>query len=369
MARRINVLILISSLSHGGAEIQALSWAINLKKRGVAVHVGSLFAGPLEVRLRSEEIPYSILTRKPKFLIERPLNFIIGLIRLAQLQRKLLPQNIVAFLYLETLMVATLKALCLIKGKTFFGRRASFGYGGRSKLQDYILRKGYKHANGVFSNSQSNNESSVEDGIEIQKIVLIENFLRSDLPKPRKQSLRIAKGEKVELFNVSNLTEVKNHRLAIEAIRDLQDSGLPYKVTLSISGEGELASELLEYAKRLDVDFTLLGNEDNPWLNIERYSVYVHTSKTEGSSNSLWEAVAMGLPVVTTNCGDASTLKLLARDSVFVAAEESEMIQNLSYVFNSYSSISEAALENARYVRAYRSEEMICRKIKSMLHL
>lgn len=369
MARRINVLILISSLSHGGAEIQALSWAINLKKRGVAVHVGSLFAGPLEVRLRSEEIPYSILTRKPKFFFERPLNFTIGLIRLAKLQRRFMPQNVVAFLYLETLMVVILRALRLIKGKTYFGRRASFGYGGRSNFQDYILRMGYQQANGVFSNSLSNNESAFEDGIEIQKIILIENFLRSDLPEPRTRALRIAESEKIELFNVGNLTEVKNHRLAIETIRHLQEIGLPYKFTLNISGEGELASELLDYAKLLDVDLALLGSRDNPWLNIEKYSVYLHTSKTEGSSNSLWEAVAMGLPVVTTNCGDANRLKLFAQDSVFVVAEERETVLNLSHVLNSYSSISEAALENAKTVRTYRSEEMICRKISSMLHL
>ena len=73
---------------------------------------------------------------------------------------------------------------------------------------------------------------------------------------------------------------------------------------LVVLGDGPLREELENLAKRLNiydhVDF--LGFLDNPFPIIASSSVFVLSSDFEGFGNVLVEALAVGLPVVSTNC-------------------------------------------------------------------
>lgn len=73
---------------------------------------------------------------------------------------------------------------------------------------------------------------------------------------------------------------------------------------LLILGEGRLRGALEERATALGVvdDFALPGFDPNPYRYLARAGLFVLSSRWEGSPNALTEALAMGCPVVSTDC-------------------------------------------------------------------
>lgn len=73
---------------------------------------------------------------------------------------------------------------------------------------------------------------------------------------------------------------------------------------LMILGDGNERDELWVLAKQLGVaeDMALPGFQTNPYGYVARASLFVLSSAWEGSPNVLTEALALGVPVVSTDC-------------------------------------------------------------------
>lgn len=73
---------------------------------------------------------------------------------------------------------------------------------------------------------------------------------------------------------------------------------------LIILGEGRLRAELEGLAESLGIraDVDLPGFVTNPYAYMSRASLYTLSSAWEGSPNALTEALAVGVPVVATDC-------------------------------------------------------------------
>lgn len=101
---------------------------------------------------------------------------------------------------------------------------------------------------------------------------------------------------------VGRLTAQKNHVLLLRAFSDFVQTEPEYRLILY--GKGELEEELREVAKELGIcDNVIFAGFKNPVLEyINRSGMYVLSSDYEGISNSLVEAMAIGLPVISTDC-------------------------------------------------------------------
>jgi len=73
---------------------------------------------------------------------------------------------------------------------------------------------------------------------------------------------------------------------------------------LLILGEGHLRASLTALAAQLGVgdDVLMPGFDPNPYPALSRAGVFVLSSRWEGSPNALTEALALGAPVVATDC-------------------------------------------------------------------
>jgi glycosyltransferase involved in cell wall biosynthesis len=73
---------------------------------------------------------------------------------------------------------------------------------------------------------------------------------------------------------------------------------------LVIFGEGRRRRILENLAKELDIskDVLMPGFHDNPYPFLARADLYVHSSRQEGSPVALMEAIALGVPCVSTDC-------------------------------------------------------------------
>jgi len=103
------------------------------------------------------------------------------------------------------------------------------------------------------------------------------------------------------LVCVGRLTHLKAFHLAIEALARLPPD---LKVRLVLVGEGPARDDLSALARRLGVDHAvhLVGAQSNPWRFMARADLLVHPSKTEAFPNVFGEAMALGLPVLATDC-------------------------------------------------------------------
>lgn len=107
-------------------------------------------------------------------------------------------------------------------------------------------------------------------------------------------------GEKIVMFG--RLEQQKNYPMMLRVVQSLKKSGRI--VSVEIYGEGSLAGELQNQidCTGLHDEVKLMGRTENPAEAMRGAALFVMTSAFEGMPNSLMEAMAAGLPCVSTDC-------------------------------------------------------------------
>jgi glycosyltransferase involved in cell wall biosynthesis len=100
----------------------------------------------------------------------------------------------------------------------------------------------------------------------------------------------------------SRLSRQKGFDVLLDAMPDVL-ARIP-GASLWILGEGPLELALKEQAGRLRLDESVkfLGFQDNPWPYFKHADVFVLSSRYEGLPNVVLESLALGTPVVASDC-------------------------------------------------------------------
>jgi glycosyltransferase involved in cell wall biosynthesis len=106
-----------------------------------------------------------------------------------------------------------------------------------------------------------------------------------------------------DLVTVGNLEAVKNHRYLLRVLAAALHAGHVY--SLDVFGEGVERPRLLALADELGLGdhVRLHGFCSDVQERLPGYRVYVHASYSESSSLAIMEAMAVGLPVVSSAAG------------------------------------------------------------------
>ncbi len=128
------------------------------------------------------------------------------------------------------------------------------------------------------------------------KSAVIPNPVPEDLPEPY-----TGKRKKRVVF-VGRLQLQKNPQLLIEAFKTFSLDYEDYE--LHIFGIGELEEELKKLVMKLNIEDKVVfrGFSSNIRQDIIDSAMYVLSSDYEGISNSMIEALAIGVPVISTDC-------------------------------------------------------------------
>ena len=107
---------------------------------------------------------------------------------------------------------------------------------------------------------------------------------------------------KKEIVAVGRLENQKNYFYLLDTYKELLKVKKDYK--LLIYGDGSLKSDIVSYIKenKLEKNVILKGKKDNIKEEIYKSSIYILPSLYEGMPNALMEAMALGLPVIATDC-------------------------------------------------------------------
>lgn len=101
---------------------------------------------------------------------------------------------------------------------------------------------------------------------------------------------------------VGRFEEQKNHKMLIDAFSHFHKKYPEY--ILHLYGKGNLEKDLREQSERLGIEKYIVweGFQKDVLEKIKKAGMYVLTSDYEGISNALLEAMAIGLPVISTDC-------------------------------------------------------------------
>lgn len=112
--------------------------------------------------------------------------------------------------------------------------------------------------------------------------------------------IQLKKKNKI-ILSVGRLSYEKDFITLIKSLRLVRDQK---DIALCILGEGPQRNELMKYARELHVENNLFmpGFVENPFVYYKNSDVFVLSSVYEGFGNVLVEAMACGIPVISTNC-------------------------------------------------------------------
>lgn len=188
------------------------------------------------------------------------------------------------------------------KIKMFVSERGFPSDNTTSKLSFFISKLFYpllyNRCYKLFSNSVYINRD-LEDNFNI-KIPMEVVYNPIELPINKVDTLKYKnrKGP-LKIINVGSLNTRKNQSMIIESLSNLKDDS-----ELTILGEGHYMRKLeqLSKEKKMKHRVHLIGKVKNVNDYLAKSDCFVLSSNTEGFPNALLEAMASGLPSISTNC-------------------------------------------------------------------
>ena len=155
------------------------------------------------------------------------------------------------------------------------------------------------------------------------------------------------------IVNFCRIEAQKNIKLLIDAFELLQKRMQGY--VLDIFGEGEEKERLIKYVKdkKLSELIQFKGYSNDIYKEINKCSLFVSSSDYEGLSNSMLEAMALGLPVICTDCppGGAKTVIETGQNGILVPVGDVQKLADAMFNVLSDNKLKRTLSKNAVEIR------------------
>lgn len=306
----------------GGAARVISVLAEGLADQGYEVTICSYPRKDREEYYHSDKINYI------KFKMRHQHGGLYKIERIAKLRREIKKHKDAVIISFEYFMnMQTVVAMAGLKNKLIISERNDPARVGGKMPTKQIRNFLYQFADCLVCQTQEALEyfpKSIQ-----KKSVVILNSIKGSLPE-RWQGER-----RKEVVNFCRLEKQKNLSLLIDAFEDFYKKHTDY--TLTIYGDGKERSSLEEYikSKQLDSCVTLHHAVSDIHDRIKDAMMYVSSSNYEGLSNSMIEAMAIGLPTICTDCpcGGARMVIHDGENGILVPVDDKEaMVKAISKV-------------------------------------
>lgn len=256
--------------------------------------------------------------------------------QLPQVIRRFRPDGLLAFFAIPAGLIAVrngkrfgLPVVVSLRGSDVPGFSQK-RLGGR--FQGLILpaiRKTLQQADSIAPNSEHLKQLALTFCPDIAgKMTIVRNGIEPDVIADTPAGSR---GELMRLIQVGQLIERKRVNLTIEAVAAMRRRGIA--ACLTVVGEGPDMAVLRSQVERLElqdvVDFTGYCDRSKVLAMHREHDVYVSTSTAEGMSNAMIEAMACGLPVVTTAQGSHDVVEEAQCGKVVAIDDQAAITQAL----------------------------------------
>jgi colanic acid/amylovoran biosynthesis glycosyltransferase len=178
----------------------------------------------------------------------------------------------------------------------------------RRPSMKHDLQVTFQKAAAVHCVSEAIMNEAQRYGLERKKTRIIRPAVDPQFFCPPESSKTELPSKVFRITTTGSLIWRKGYEYALQAIRELKDKGI--NVQFNILGDGPERQRVLYTIDDLDLnDVVELHGGISP-QDVRRFlhhsDAFLLSSLSEGISNSVLEAMACGVPVVTTNCGGMS---------------------------------------------------------------
>lgn len=349
----MRIAMLIGALCKGGAEHVLVNLADYLIKQGHQVLVVTQYQKENEYSLNEEARRIISDISEDEITNNRVINFVRRFCKLRRIWTKENPDVILSFIGKNNIM-AVITSMCLpvstvvsVRGEP---REEYYNKGLR-----FIAKSLFRFADGIILQTEECRSffpAAVRKKSVILKNSIHPSFFREPYTGQREKTITA----------VGRIDENKNHRMLILAFSKLADEFPEYK--LVIYGDGDKREELQLLAEKLKLEDRIIfpGRIDNVPEAIYKTRVFVLPSNTEGMPNTLLEAMALGLTVVSTDCpcgGPAELIDHGENGLLTPVGDVDSMKGNLQFVINNLQKADEMGRKARITSEIYRPERVL----------
>jgi glycosyltransferase involved in cell wall biosynthesis len=316
---------LISSLSRGGRERQLATIVSNtdFKKHPTKI-----------VYFNEREHTYidEYNLKKHTIKIESK-SFWKRLLELNQTIKKEKPDIIYTWANLESLFILLLNPFHQYK---FIN--GSVRHGIRSKKFSHYFRTFILHLSPyIVANSHAGLKANNLRRGKILYNGIEQKFIRKLSNKENKEKRKASLGLELDstvLISVANLVPYKDYFSVLKALKLLKEKD--YLFYYIILGEGPLRGKIENTIKNFGLkhNVQLEGNVKNVNEYLGIADIFLHSSRGEGCSNAILEAMAAGLPVIASNTGGTSEIVTKDNGLLFEYTNVAQLEESLQLLLN-----------------------------------
>ena len=296
---KIKIIHLISSLKRGGRERQLATIINNTDQNKYPSKI---------IYFNSAEIDYIDEYNLPDLVIKiQSKKFRSRLIELNSILKKEKPDIVYTWGNLESIFI-----LLLHKLHTFKFINGSVRHGIRSRKFSHYFRTFVLHlSQNIVANSYAGlKANSLKRGNVLYNGIdnkFIHRLSYDDKLKLRKPILDLD-NNKLLFISVANLVPYKDYFSILTALKQLKVDGQIFYYL--ILGDGPLRNKIEEKIDEYNLmnEIRIFGNVPNVNEYLKISDIFIHSSKGEGCSNAILEAMAAGLPIVASNTGGTSEI-------------------------------------------------------------
>lgn len=311
------IFFFIESLSGGGAEkvLVTLLKYLDYNKYNVTL-LTLVDVGVLKDEINLDNVCYRSIIKKSFSSIERLWNKVKYKLIYNYIPTKLLNKWIIPSgfdVYIAFIEGFSTKLISYSKGKKVAWVHADLGKDPWT-IEKHIFKNisdeknVYNSYDKVISVSQSL-ESVMTNYYCLRNVLTIYNPIDSnDIIKQSKERTGLDFPLAFNIISVGRLVPQKGYDKLIPIIARLFSNG--YNIRLYILGEGPERCYLEKIIKEENVDniVHLLGYQKNPYSIMKQMNLFVCSSRAEGYSLVIAEAIVLGLPVISMNCAGPNEL-------------------------------------------------------------
>ena len=284
------IVFVIGIMGNGGAERVVATLSNYLSKKKYDISIITIYGDRKDYQL-DENVKYIPIICKSENKLYRPIE------RIKTIRQKLKainPNCVISFL--ADVNIHTLFATRGLNIPLILSERNDPNNDPSIRWQRVIRNKIYRWCDGIVFQTIG--------ALEYFNTLLSPKVNRIVIPNPVSSQLPYhLQDEKCTRFiTACRLSKQKNLPLMIDAVFELVKKG--YDCTLDIFGDGPLKPILEDYINTIDLSnrIKLKGFSPNIHYEMTQSVAFVISSNYEGISNSMLEALAIGLPVIATDC-------------------------------------------------------------------